>query len=96
MRRARPITCNSFPTALIAGIPVNTALPASSLFSTHPGSTARYLIETDPRFAGYRSWLSSDWMLAQLGIDPAAMHKRLGDGFYEQRLLTEQVAALTG
>lgn len=80
----------------IAGIPVNTVLPASSLFSTNPGSTARYLIETDPRFAGYRQWLTSDWMLAQLGIAPTALQKRLGDGFYEQRLLAEQVAALTG
>jgi hypothetical protein len=29
-------------------------------------------------------------------LDPATTQKRLGDGFYEQRLLTEQIASLTG
>ena len=57
--------------------------------------TANYLIETDPRFANYRNWLSSDYMLQALSLDPAATQKRLGDGFYEQRLVNEQVAQLT-
>jgi len=35
-------------------------------------------------------------MLQALSLDPAAMQKRLGDGFYEQRLVNEQVAQLTG
>ena len=61
-----------------------------------PAVGASYLIETDPRFAGYRQWLSSDYMLQQLSADPATTQKRLGDGFYEQRLLTEQIASLTG
>jgi len=65
-----------------------------SLFTLNP--TASYLIETDPQFAGYRQWLSSDYMLLQLAADPATKQKRLGDGFYEQRLITEQVAQLTG
>ncbi|MDQ5958961.1 MAG: filamentous hemagglutinin, partial [Pseudomonadota bacterium] len=43
-----------------------------------------------------RQWISSDYMLAQLALDPATTQKRLGDGFYEQRLITEQVAQLTG
>ncbi|MDV7389756.1 S-layer family protein, partial [Arthrospira platensis SPKY1] len=68
----------------------------SSLFTLQPGSNARYLVETDPRFANYRQWLSSDYMLQALAIDPATTQKRLGDGFYEQRLIREQVAALTG
>jgi len=29
-------------------------------------------------------------------VDPASTHKRLGDGFYEQRLVREQLAELTG
>jgi filamentous hemagglutinin len=40
--------------------------------------------------------LSSDYMLHQLNIDPVTLHKRLGDGFYEQKLVREQVAQLTG
>ncbi|MCA3131434.1 MAG: hemagglutinin repeat-containing protein [Rhodocyclaceae bacterium] len=71
-------------------------LPNSSLFRIDPGSNARYVVETDPRFASYRQWLSSDYMLSALGADPALTEKRLGDGFYEQRLIRDQVAALTG
>ncbi len=65
-----------------------------SLFALSP--TAAYLIETDPRFAGYRNWLSSDYLRNQFAIDPSITQKRLGDGFYEQRLITEQIAQLTG
>lgn len=71
-------------------------LPGSSLFKIAPDSNARYVVETDPRFASYRNWLSSDYMLSALAIDPATTQKRLGDGFYEQKLIREQVAALTG
>ncbi len=35
-------------------------------------------------------------MLGALGLDPAATQMRLGDGFYEQQLIREQVAQLTG
>ena len=35
-------------------------------------------------------------MLQQLAFDPATTQKRLGDGFYEQRLVREQIAQLTG
>lgn len=72
------------------------ALPTSGLFkpSTDPGS--RYVVETDPRFADYRQWISSDYLLQALSIDPATAQKRLGDSFYEQRLVREQIAALTG
>lgn len=68
----------------------------SSLFHASPNATAGYFIETDPQFASYRTWLSSDYMLQQLSIDPATTQKRLGDGFYEQKLIREQVAQLTG
>ncbi|WHS59041.1 hemagglutinin repeat-containing protein [Pseudomonas sp. G2-4] len=71
-------------------------LPNNSLFSTTPQNTNGYLIETDPRFASYRTWLSSDYMLQRLQVDPALTQQRLGDGFYEQKLIREQVAQLTG
>lgn len=72
------------------------ATPNSSLFQSAPNPTAGYFIETDPRFADYRTWLSSDYMMQQLSFDPTMTHKRLGDGFYEQRLIREQIAELTG
>ncbi|MCU4121198.1 hypothetical protein N8A90_19140, partial [Variovorax sp. N23] len=72
----------------------DTALPSASLFRT--SATGHYLIETDPRFASYRGWLSSDYLLDALGLDPNNTLKRLGDGFYEQKLIREQIAQLTG
>ncbi|MCF5030936.1 hemagglutinin repeat-containing protein, partial [Pseudomonas syringae] len=71
-------------------------LPNNSLFTTNPQPSSSYLIETDPRFASYRTWLSSDYMLERLQVDPALTQQRLGDGFYEQKLIREQVAQLTG
>ncbi|MEK0364400.1 two-partner secretion domain-containing protein [Pseudomonas sp. CBC3] len=71
-------------------------LPTNSLFKTNPSALTGFLIETDPRFASYRNWLSSDYMLDRLKIDPAQSQLRLGDGFYEQRLVREQIAQLTG
>ncbi|RYF69886.1 MAG: S-layer family protein, partial [Comamonadaceae bacterium] len=72
----------------------NGSVPTASLFRTAAGG--HYLVETDPRFAGYRNWLSSDYLLNALGQDPSNIQKRLGDGFYEQKLIREQIAQLTG
>ncbi|MFU9138211.1 hemagglutinin repeat-containing protein [Erwinia tasmaniensis] len=74
----------------------DTRLPDSSLFHMRPESDSAWLIETDPRFIGEKAWLSSDWMLQAFKTDPANVHKRLGDGWYEQRLIREQIVALTG
>ncbi|MGI4780068.1 MAG: filamentous hemagglutinin N-terminal domain-containing protein [Janthinobacterium lividum] len=74
----------------------DTGIPTASLFRTVPGSASHYIVETDPAFASYRNWLSSDYLLNALSYDPATVTKRLGDGFYEQRLIREQVAQLTG
>ena len=79
-----PYTSNSF-----------TPLPSSSLYIINPVNKG-YLVETDPRFANYRQWLGSDYMLGSLKLDPNNLHKRLGDGYYEQRLINEQIAELTG
>jgi filamentous hemagglutinin len=75
---------------------VNTNVPNNSLYGVPPGPGAHYLVATDPAFADYRTWLSSDYMLSALSLNPAATQARLGDGFYEQRLVNEQVAQLTG
>ncbi|MEJ1162917.1 hemagglutinin repeat-containing protein [Variovorax sp. CCNWLW186] len=73
----------------------NVRIPNASLFNLRAGPGS-YLIETDPRFANYHNWLSSDYLLNSLGQDPTNTLKRLGDGFYEQKLIREQVAQLTG
>ncbi len=74
---------------------VTTGLPGTSLFAIQPDHNG-WLIETDPAFTDYKQWLSSDYMLGALKLDPATRHKRLGDGYYEQRLINEQIAQLTG
>ncbi len=74
----------------------NTTLPNSSLYRTNPLATSSYLIETDARFTNNRVWLGSDYMTQSLSLDPTVTQKRLGDGFYEQKLIREQVAELTG
>ncbi|HBU94492.1 MAG TPA: hypothetical protein DEF22_10100, partial [Leclercia adecarboxylata] len=40
--------------------------------------------------------LGSDYMQNAFATDPNNVHKRLGDGYYEQRLVREQIIALTG
>ena len=71
-------------------------VPNNSLFQTNPNVNSGYFIETNPRFANYRNWLSSDYLISAMSYDPATITKRLGDGFYEQKLVREQIAQLTG
>ncbi|KJV36620.1 hemagglutinin repeat-containing protein [Luteibacter yeojuensis] len=71
-------------------------LPASGLYTTHPGSGSAYLIETDPRFASQAGFLGSDYLMRRLGFDGTRVMKRLGDGFYEQRMVLDQITSLTG
>ncbi len=72
----------------------DTRLPVSSLYQIDPQAKAGYLVETDPRFTNGKAWLASDYMQNQLGVDQAM--KRLGDGYYEQRLVREQIVKLSG
>jgi filamentous hemagglutinin len=60
------------------------SLPSNALFSTTKDSQAKFLVETDPAFSNYKNWLSSDYMLDAMELDPATKQKRLGDGYYEQ------------
>ncbi|MBP6115608.1 MAG: filamentous hemagglutinin N-terminal domain-containing protein, partial [Neisseriaceae bacterium] len=87
-------TQNGAPNVINSTQP-NTRLPNSSLYSIDPNGQD-YLVETDPRFTNGKQWLGSDYMLKMMGANPDNRHKRLGDGYYEQRLVSEQVAQLTG
>ncbi|AIN17704.1 hypothetical protein CH54_1917 [Yersinia rochesterensis] len=55
-----------------------------------------YLVETHPAFANLNNWRGSDYVLQQLNNNPDVIFKRLGDNAYEQRLVRDQVLALTG
>ena len=71
-------------------------LPQASLYKINPDAPNGYLVETDPKFTDRKQWLSSDYMFEQLRYNHDNVHKRLGDGFYEQRLINEQINQLTG
>ncbi|WP_425612835.1 hemagglutinin repeat-containing protein [Xanthomonas oryzae] len=82
------------PDRIAMGTP-DTRAPTGSLFTLRPAS-GHYLVETDPQFADYRSWLGSDYLLRQMGYSADTLQKRLGDGYYEQKLVREQIGQLTG
>nr|WP_256596910.1 MULTISPECIES: hemagglutinin repeat-containing protein [unclassified Pseudomonas] len=61
-----------------------------------PANGHKYLIETNPVLTNLKQFMSSDYLLANLGYDPDTSAKRLGDGLYEQRLIQQAVVARTG
>ncbi|EHF2631169.1 filamentous hemagglutinin N-terminal domain-containing protein [Salmonella enterica subsp. enterica serovar Panama] len=71
-------------------------LPDSSLFDVQAKNHPHWLIETDSRFTQKKQWLGTDYMQQALAASPDRLMKRIGDGWYEQRLVREQVIALTG
>ncbi|MFI8416397.1 hemagglutinin repeat-containing protein [Serratia sp. NPDC078593] len=75
---------------------VSTNIPNNALFQQQTAPDSPFLVVTDPRFADKGKFISSDYMLERVGYDPSQVHKRLGDGYYEQRLVREQVLKLTG
>ncbi|MGA4051732.1 hemagglutinin repeat-containing protein, partial [Ralstonia nicotianae] len=82
--------------AVIRTVTPNLTLPNNALYRIvrDPGSSV--LVETDPRFTSFRQWSSSDAMLSQFRNDPGATLKRIGDGFYEQQLIQQQIIRATG
>jgi filamentous hemagglutinin len=71
-------------------------LPTSGLYKVSDTPGQSYLVQTDARFTSYGTFISSDYMLSLLGINPEQTQKRLGDGFYETQLVQNQVTSLTG
>ncbi|WP_175198494.1 hemagglutinin repeat-containing protein, partial [Paraburkholderia caffeinitolerans] len=74
----------------------NLTIPQGGLFSPATTPGAGYLIETNPAFTNQKSFISSDYYLQQIGLNPQTTQKRLGDGFYEQQLVRNQITSLTG
>ncbi len=75
---------------------LNISLPTSGLFSFRTAPGQPYLIATDPRLTSYTKFISSDYMLSALNLNPQQVQKRLGDGFYEEKLVRDQITQLTG
>ena len=66
------------------------------LFVLVKDKKADYLIETNPKFAMLKNFISSDYMMEKLNLNPLATQKRLGDNFYENRLVRESIFTQTG
>ncbi|WP_246182668.1 hemagglutinin repeat-containing protein [Pandoraea pneumonica] len=77
------------------GIP-DLTLPSSGLFSIVTAPSQPYLVVTDARFTDYGKFVSSNYMLDLLNVDPAGIERRIGDGFYEAKLVRDQILRLTG
>ncbi|MBI1835544.1 MAG: S-layer family protein, partial [Burkholderiales bacterium] len=70
--------------------------PSSKLFDLHAKEGSSYVVETDPQFINKDQYVSSDYALQQLTINPERTLKRYGDGFAEQRALATQLVTMTG
>ena len=69
-------------------------LNSISKISQNPNTS--YIMETDPNFTNRRNFLSSDYVLNRLKLDPMNVQKRLGDGYYEQQLVMQEILRQTG
>ncbi|MEK2605624.1 hemagglutinin repeat-containing protein [Burkholderia arboris] len=74
----------------------NLTIPQGGLYRPTTAPNANYVIETNPAFTNQKNFISSDYFFGQIGVDLTHIPKRLGDGFYEQHLVRNEVTALTG
>ncbi|WP_460107265.1 two-partner secretion domain-containing protein [Pseudomonas sp. H1_F01] len=79
-------TAGSQSIARVQGLPSNAS----------QSKPQKYLIETNPVLTDLKQFMSSDYLLGNLGYDPDQSAKRLGDGLYEQTLIQQAVVARTG
>ena len=73
-------------------------LPKGSygMFVQSPDPQSRYLIETNPELTQTAPFMSSDYLLGKLNFNADEAARRLGDGRYESRLISDAVLARTG
>ena len=78
----------------IRTVAFNGILPSNVLFNVANDPNANYIVETDPQYTNKKQFLSSNYLLEQ--YDPTHTFKRIGDGYYEQKLITDQIITATG
>ncbi|QOG12437.1 filamentous hemagglutinin N-terminal domain-containing protein [Arcobacter sp. FWKO B] len=66
------------------------------LFLVNKATTHPYLIESNPLFTNYNTFISSDYMLDKLDFRPEKTLKRLGDGMYETQFVNNSIIRLSG
>lgn len=95
---ARPVVAARAPSFQASGITAPAVESGAVVQDFNVASPAnhKYLIETNPALTDLKQFVSSDYLLGNLGYDPDQAQKRLGDGLYEQRLVREAIVARTG
>lgn len=76
----------------------NIALPKGKYgtFLVNKTKNHPFLIEANPLFTNYNTFISSDYMLKKLDYRPENTLKRLGDAMYETQLVSNSVIRLSG
>ncbi|WP_369178697.1 DUF637 domain-containing protein [Candidatus Thiodubiliella endoseptemdiera] len=77
-------------------LPITLPTGTTGLFVQSQNPQTDYLIETNPEFTLYNNFISSDYLLKHINFNPDKTLKRIGDGFYEQKLIKEQLLQQTG
>lgn len=65
-------------------------------FVTASNPAHPYLIESNPLYTNYNTFIGSDYIMSRLNLNMAADTKRLGDARYETQLVHDAVFRLTG
>ncbi|WP_373003482.1 filamentous hemagglutinin N-terminal domain-containing protein, partial [Sulfurimonas sp.] len=66
------------------------------LFVKTKEPNSKYLIETNPEFALFSNFISSDYMMKFIDYDAEATTKRLGDALYENTIIRDSILKQTG
>ena len=80
--------------------PINTVLNIpkgnNGLFIEVQEPNSNYLFETNREFTINGNFISSNYMMDRLGLDLTKTTKRVGDAFYEQKLISDSIFRQTG
>ncbi|RMH16386.1 MAG: hypothetical protein D6698_09755, partial [Gammaproteobacteria bacterium] len=98
IRSGQQLAASSLATTTDPLAYLNISLPKgqNGLFIVSPDPASHYLIETNPAFTQYENFIGSDYLLNRLHYTPGPNIRRLGDAFFENRLIRESIFAQTG
>ncbi len=78
------------------GITISLPSNPNGYFVLSQDPDAKYLVETNPRFAVGSDFVGSNYLAERLGYNPDDIQRRLGDAAYETTLVRQQLIQQTG
>ncbi|WP_163134872.1 DUF6862 domain-containing protein, partial [Agarivorans sp. Alg241-V36] len=69
---------------------------ANGLFITSPNPDSGYLIETNPALTDFDQFIGSDYLFDEIGFNPDDDILRLGDAYYDTRVIMQAIFEQTG